>query len=97
MDRFKVGQVVRVSKHKELARIMTKCNGWGSTWCVVYRKKQNNEYVVDFVEESNIENYTNICWNKNCQKKLDSDLHETCAKCGWIVCPKCKLLDGVCQ
>ena len=89
MSRFKIGQVVKVTtRSKDLGIILTECKEPESHWCVALRTKLGDRTKIVRIAEKELEPYINHCWNCD-EPNLNSDIHETCPRCGWIICPAC--------
>ncbi len=89
MARFKVGQIVRLKIcANDLGIIITECKEPDGYWSVALRTRLHGRIQRMRIKEGNLEPYKNHCWNCN-KNDLDSDVHETCDRCGWVKCPAC--------
>ena len=90
MGRFRIGQVVKlnVGDH-DLGIILSECSDPVNHWCVALRNKIGDRTRIMRISEQELKPYISFCWSCG-ERDLNSDIHPTCSRCGWIVCPECK-------
>lgn len=59
-------------------------------WSVIFQEESNSQYSIRVLHESKLKPYKNNCWQSNCNGTVDSSIHSSCSKCGWVICPECQ-------
>jgi hypothetical protein len=57
-------------------------------WCVAFRTKLGDRTQIMCICEEDLLPYKRHCWFCG-EEGLNSDVHLTCPRCGWIKCPEC--------
>ncbi|MCC0567238.1 hypothetical protein M4D57_24360 [Brevibacillus borstelensis] len=97
MGRYKIGQTVWVKKFKKFATIICECKEPSNFWSVALRQEHDSKTVIMRVNVKDLLPYKKHCWNCDCPE-VNSDVHETCGTCKWVICPNCKACKiGGCQ
>jgi hypothetical protein len=101
MMRFKRGQAVQIQSNTghvidgalhlvtsyESGNIICECHDKPGVWSVLMRNEPIQKIV--FLDESQLRNYKNHCWNCSDKVEVNSISDITCNVCGWVKCSKC--------
>lgn len=81
---MRIGQLVNYKDLK--GRIIERKN---DKWVVLVNDKKH------YAKEDELSVYKNFCWH--CGKSLNSEDHESCPSCNWLICPKCNACSKDCM
>jgi hypothetical protein len=75
----------------EIAIVLYECKEPEGYWSILIRNKKDGTIKVEKIKKSYLTPYKYHCWK--CKSELNSNEHETCQDCHWLICPDC----GACK